>query len=130
MDFKKQTADFAVNGRLLESLHSNKLRKDKPTCKSCCQELRAFSDCRKYEKPSGNLIADVLLKRCDGEPNCDDASDEADCRFIEKSNSYQHQSTMVNVNVNVNVKTSQEINEIKAAFQVQFWLQMVWLSLI
>ena len=64
-----------------------------------------------------------LLNHCDGAPNCDDASDEADCKFIEKSNSYhQHLSpppgddsaTKASVNVTVNIKTIQEINEIGA----------------
>ena len=68
---------------------------------------------------------------------CDDASDEVNCKLTEKSNSYQKhlspppvidKSSKASVNVSVNIETIQEIDEVDAIFQVQFWLQMTWLD--
>ena len=96
----------------------------------------SLTTCKEEEFTCNEGLCVSLLNRCGGEPNCNDASDEVECRFIEKSNSYQHLSpppiggvsTKAGVNVTVKIKTIQEINEIESAFQVQFWLQMSWLD--
>ena len=79
----------------------------------------------------------ALVKRCDGEPNCQDASDEVDCKFVEKSNSYQQHLSppptnenvaKADVKLTVNIKAIEKIDEIDAIFRVQFWLQMSWMD--
>ena len=88
MDYGKQSANFAINGRLLDSLHTTKLSKDVPSCMNCRlvlghfwrdsnpiigalhdfslwnhtlsdEKLETFSNCQVYTKPVGNLIASI-----------------------------------------------------------------------
>ena len=49
----------------------------------------SLTTCKVEEFTCNDGLCVNLLNRCDGEPNCFDASDEVDCKFIEKSNSYQ-----------------------------------------
>ena len=97
----------------------------------------SLTTCGEEEFTCNDGLCVSLLYRCDGEPNCSDASDEVECKFIEKSDSYQKHlspppvnsmSSKVNVNTTVKIKTIQEINEIESAFQVQFWLKMSWMD--
>ena len=88
VDYGKQSANFAVNGRLLDSLHSKKLSRDLPSCENCRlvlghfwrdsnpvigallefsvwnhtlsnEKLKTFSECEVYTKPVGNLIPSI-----------------------------------------------------------------------
>ena len=95
MDYEKQTAKLAVNGRLLESRHTEKLTKDAPSCGNCRlvlghfyrdsnpilgslldfsvwnetisdEDLMAFTNCKSYTEFSGSLIGRLSDMRVQG----------------------------------------------------------------
>ena len=74
----------------------------------------------------GNLVVTTPQMRC-----------TVGRRFTTRSDSYQQHlspppidgsSSRAVVNISVDIKTIQEIDEIESVFQVQFWLQMLWMD--
>ena len=120
------------------ALGNNKWTISNDKCwKGSAEVLLSLTTCKDDGFTCNDGLCVPLLYRCDDEPNCIDSSDEVDGKFTEKIDSYQQHlspppvNTMSNkasVNVTINIKTIQEINEIEAVFQIQFWIQMTWLD--
>ena len=140
----KLANNAAVTGTVMSSLNSLALgthlwtvHNDDKCGRGIVKIPLSLTTCQEEEFTCHDGLCVPLENRCDGEPDCDDASDEVHCRFTTRSNSYQQHlspppidgsSSRAVVNISVNIKTIQEIDELESVFQVQFWLQMLWMD--
>ena len=94
----------------------------------------SFSTCSLEQYTCNDAFCVNLTSRCDGKVDCEDQSDELNCRLVEQSRAYkkhlppppQDKETKVKVKVSVEVINVGGIDEIEAAVEFQFILQMTW----
>ena len=105
-------------------------------CYSGGTELKrlSFSTCSLDQYTCNDASCVDLVSRCDGKVDCEDKSDELDCRLVEQSQAYkkhlpsppQGDGTKTKVKVSVEVINVAGIDEIGASVEFQFMLQMTW----
>ena len=105
-------------------------------CYSGGTELKrlSFSTCSLDQYTCNDASCVDLVSRCDGKVDCEDKSDELDCRLVEQSQAYkkhlppppQGDGTKAKVKVSIEVINVAGIDEIGASVEFQFMLQMTW----
>ena len=94
----------------------------------------SFSTCTLDQYTCNDGLCVSLMSRCDGEVDCEDKSDELDCRIMEESKTYKkhlppppkHKETKLEVETSIEVINVGGIDEIESAVEFQFILQMKW----
>ena len=74
------------------------------------------------------------MSRCNGEIDCEDKSDELECRIMEENRTYkkhlppppQHNKTKLAVETSIEVINVGGIDEIESVLEFQFILHMKW----
>ena len=94
----------------------------------------SFSTCSLDQYTCNDASCVDLVSRCDGKVDCEDKSDELDCRLVEQSRAYkkhlppppQDEGAKVKVKVSIEVINVAGIDEIGASVEFQFILEMTW----
>ena len=94
----------------------------------------SFSTCTLDEYTCNDGLCVSLVSRCNGEVDCEDKSDELECRIIEESKTYkkhlppspQQNKTKLAVEISIEVINMGGIDEIESLVEFQFILHMKW----
>ena len=94
----------------------------------------SFSTCTIDQYTCNDGLCVSLVSRCNGEVDCDDKSDELECRIMEEDKTYkknlppppQHNKTKLSVEISIEVINVAGIDEIESSVEFQFILQMKW----
>ena len=94
----------------------------------------SFSTCSLDQYTCNDGLCVELKSRCDGQVDCEDKSDEFECRLVEESKTYkkdlppppQQNKTKVEVEMSIEVINMGGIDEIESTVEFQFILHMAW----
>ena len=94
----------------------------------------SFSTCSLNQYTCNDGLCVSLVSRCDGEVDCEDKSDELECRIMEESKTYKkhlppppnHNKTKLAVEMSIEVINLGDIDEIESTVEFQFVLHMKW----
>ena len=94
----------------------------------------SFSTCSLEQYTCNDGLCVDLVSRCDGQVDCEDKSDEFECRLVEESKTYkkhlppppQHNKSKVEVEMSIEVINMGGIDEIESKVEFQFILHMTW----
>ena len=94
----------------------------------------SFSTCTLDQYTCNDGLCVSLVSRCNGEVDCEDKSDELECRIMEESKTYkkhlppppQHNKTKLAVEMSIEVINMGGIDEIESTVEFQFILHMKW----
>ena len=94
----------------------------------------SFSTCSIDQYTCNDGLCVSLVSRCNGEVDCDDKSDELECRIMEEDKTYkknlppppQHNKTKLSVEISIEVINVAGIDEIESSVEFQFILHMKW----
>ena len=105
-------------------------------CFSGGTELKrvSFSTCSTDQYTCNDGLCVHLVSRCDGKVDCEDKSDELECRLVEESKTYKKNlppsplvnETKVGVQISIEVINMGGINEIESSVVFQFILHLRW----
>ena len=107
--------------------------------RACSTELDfhsklALTACSEAEFTCNDGICIDMTNRCDGRTDCDDKSDELDCKIVAAENAYnkgmnpspKNRSEKAKIIVSVKIKAILSINEIDQSFHVSYKLTSKW----
>ena len=94
----------------------------------------SFSTCSLDQYTCNDGLCVELVSRCNGQVDCEDKSDELECRLVEESETYKKHlppsplvnETKVRVEISIEVINMGGIDEIESSVEFQFILQLKW----
>ena len=94
----------------------------------------SLSTCRLDQYTCNNGLCVDLVSRCNGQVDCEDKSDELECRIMEENKTYKkhlppppkHNKTKLTVEISIEVINMGGIDEIESSVEFQFIMRMKW----
>ena len=94
----------------------------------------SFSTCSLDQYTCNDGLCVDLVSRCNGKVDCEDKSDELECRLVEESKTYKKHlppsplvnATKVGVEISIEVINMGGIDEIESSVEFQFILHLKW----